>query len=84
MKKQFSPKIESNKSSISTLRRQIDEQKILLIEKKMSMVEYMTEFEETQSSSREGGTEFKQLESSLVLHKEQNSTLQKSKKTLEE
>lgn len=52
MKKEFGSKIESNKIGISTLRKQIDEQKILLIERKMECVEIITEFEETQESTQ--------------------------------
>jgi hypothetical protein len=47
LKKEFVSKVESNKSKMSALRRQIDEQKIVLIEKKMECVEIICEFEET-------------------------------------
>ena len=63
MKKEYASKIESNKSSISALRKQIDEQKIILIEKKMEHVEFITEFEETQTKTTQGSSEYKSLES---------------------
>ena len=59
MKKEFGFKIESNKMGISQLRKQIDEQKILLIEKKMEYAEIITEFEQTQESTQEASSEFK-------------------------
>ena len=68
MRKEYSSKIEGNKFQIGALRKQIDEQRILLLEKKMELVEITTEFEETQDSTHEGGNEHKQLESELVMH----------------
>ena len=83
MKKEYSSKIEGNKFSISALRKQIDEQRILLLEKKMELVEVTNEFEETQDSTNEGGNEQMQLESELVMHQRQNELLITSKKQLE-
>lgn len=83
MKKEYSSKIEGNKFQIGALRKQIDEQRILLLEKKMELVEITTEFEETQDSTHEGGNEHKQLESELVMHQRQNELLIVSKKQLE-
>lgn len=84
MKKEYSSKFDTNKSSISTLRKQIDEQKILLIEKKMEHVEFISEFEETQSKAVEGGSEHKNLETQLISLKSTNETLVESKKQLED
>ena len=84
MKKEYASKFDTNKSSISTLRQQIDEQKISLIEKKMEHVEIITEFEETQSKTVEGGSEYQNLETSLISLKSNNESLVDSKKQLEE
>lgn len=83
MKKEFSSKIETNKKSISDLRKQINEQKILLIERKMEHVEIITEFEETTQSTNESSKEIQQLETDLSNHKATNEHLIKSKKRLE-
>lgn len=84
MKKDYSSKFDTNKSSISSLRKQIDEQKIILIEKKMEHVEFISEFEEAQSKAVEGGSEHTNLETSLISLKSTNETLINSKKQLED
>jgi hypothetical protein len=50
MKNAFASKIEENKKSISQMRKEIDEQRMLLIESKMENIEYLTVLEETQCS----------------------------------
>ena len=50
----------------------------------MEHVEIITEFEETQSKTVEGGSEYQNLETSLISLKSNNESLVDSKKQLEE
>jgi len=50
----------------------------------MEHVEFISEFEETQSKAVEGGSEHTNLETSLISLKSTNETLVNSKKQLED
>ena len=50
----------------------------------MEHVEFISEFEETQTKTNEGSSEYKSLETQLSSHKQTNESLVESKKQLEE
>lgn len=84
MKREFASKIESNKEKIHNMRAEINSQKLVLIDSKMSYVEVITEFEETENTTKESSTEVTELETQLNNHKLTQERLVSSKKKLEE